>query len=198
MDFKIFSTKIYVSVLFVAVIIFMLCIDKTGFAPFCFLSVFIHELSHLLWMKKENCAPKEIRLTPASVGIIRDFKCSISAERKIALAGPIGNIITGLIFVFVYLIFKKTAILEFSLLNLITAAFNLLPVVGLDGGVILVSTLVKYKVPREKAEQILRLITLIVSLLTVFFATLLALNKTYNPTLFIIGIYLFICALLRT
>ena len=98
MIFKIFSTKVYVSVLFVAVIIFMLCIDKTGLAPLCFLSVFIHELSHLLWMKKENCAPKEIRLTPASVGIIRDFNCSISAERKIALAGPIINLITALIF----------------------------------------------------------------------------------------------------
>ena len=198
MIFKIFSTKIYVSVLFVAVIIFMLCIDKTGLAPLCFLSVFIHELSHLLWMKKENCAPKEIRLTPASVGIIRDFKCSISAEQKIALAGPVGNVVTGIVFVFFYLIFKKTAILEFSLLNFITAVFNLLPVVGPDGGTILVCTLTKYKVPREKAERILRLITLIVSLLTVFFATLLALNKAYNPTLFIIGIYLFVCTLLRS
>lgn len=197
MIFKIFSTKVYVSVLFVAVIIFMLCIDKTGLAPLCFLSVFIHELSHLLWMKKENCAPKEIRLTPASVGIIRDFKCNLSAERKIALAGPVGNVVTGLVFVFFYLIFKKTAILEFSLLNLITAAFNLLPVVGLDGGTILVCTLTKYNVQREKAERILRLITLLVSLLAIFFATLLALNKNYNPTAFIIGIYLFVCALLR-
>ena len=197
MNFKIFSTKIYVSVLFVAVIIFMLSVDKTGLAPFCLIAVFIHEFSHLLWMKKENCAPKEIRLTPALVGIVREFNCSISAERKIALAGPVGNLFAGLIFALLFLIFKKIAVLEFALLNFITAAFNLLPVVGLDGGTVLVCTLSKCKVPRQKAEQILRLITLLVSLLAIFFATLLALNKTYNPSFFIIGIYLFICALLR-
>lgn len=197
MNIKIFSTKIYISVLFVAVITFMLILDKTGLAPYCLLSVAIHELSHLIAMKLENCAPREIRLTPASVGIIREFKCSISAEKKIAFAGPFGNIITGIIFIVLFLIFKKTAILQFALLNFVTAVFNLLPVLELDGGTILICILVSNKVPREKAERILRLITLAVSLLAIFFATLLALNKTYNPSAFIIGIYLFICALLR-
>ncbi len=197
MNFKIFSTKIYVSVLFVAIIVFMLILDKTGLAPFCFLAVLIHELSHLIAMKIEGCAPKEIRLTPASVGIIRDFKCSLLSERKIAFAGPIGNIVTGIIFVVLFLIFKNQSLLQFALLNFITAAFNLLPVCGLDGGTILICFLTKSNISRQKAEQILRLITLTISLLSLFFATLLALNKTYNPSAFIIGIYLFICALLR-
>ena len=197
MNFKIFSTKIYVSVLFVAIIVFMLILDKTGLAPFCFLAVLIHELSHLIAMKIEGCAPKEIRLTPASVGIIRDFKCSLLSERKIAFAGPIGNIVTGIIFVSLFLIFKNQSLLQFALLNFITAAFNLLPVCGLDGGTILICFLTKSNISGQKAEQILRLITLTISLLSLFFATLLALNKTYNPSAFIIGIYLFICAPLR-
>lgn len=197
MNFKLFKTKIYVSVLFVAVIVVMLIFDKTGLCLYCLLSVFIHELSHLIVMKLEGCAPKEIRLTPASVGIIRQFKCSVSSELKIAVAGPLGNVITGVLFVLLFLIFNKVLLLKIALLNFVCAVFNLLPVCGLDGGTIFICLMSKNSLSTKKPEQMLRLITLLISLLCIFFGTVLALNNTYNPSAFIIGIYLFICALLR-
>jgi len=137
MRFKLLGTEIYISFLFAAVIVLMLSFDRTGLVVPTALAVMIHEFGHLLAMWAAGCAPKSIRLIPASVQIIRSFSVSSGAEIAILLSGPTANVS---VFLALYLntrFFGNENIYAFGVLNLIIALFNLLPVHPLDGSRIL-------------------------------------------------------------
>lgn len=196
MRFKLLGTKIYVSFLFCAILCLTLAVDGTGLIIPTLFAVFIHESGHLLAMWATDCQPKEIRLIPTSVQIIRSFAEKPHGEAIITLCGPLGNFtVFGVLFVN-YSIFKSEQTLLYAIINLVLGLYNMLPVTQLDGGDLLILLLCrKYDV--YKSESIVRIITVIFAFLIFLFGTYLWVSKTFNLSVFVFALYLVLCGLIK-
>lgn len=196
MKIKLFGTEIYISFLFCAVLCFMLVIDRTGLIVPTLFAVFIHESGHLLAMWAADCQPKAIRLIPTSVQIVRSFSAKKYGEAAIAFCGPAANLVMFSVLFSNYSIFSSEQSFKFSILNLVIAMFNLLPVSGLDGGTLLTILLSRFT-DIYKAESIVRIITGIFSFCAFLLGVYLAVSGTVNISMFIVAIYLGVCSLMK-
>ncbi len=196
MKFKLFGTEIYLSFLFLAVITVMLATDKTGYMLPALFAVFVHEAGHLFMMWLLECAPKRIKLIPASVQISMPMLKCYRNDILVALSGPAVNIVLFFTLYFNYIAYKNEAVLVYALLNLVIALFNLLPVKGLDGGTVLYCLLCK-NLDINKATLIIKLITLLLALSVIAVAVILTLNHKLNISLYIMGIYLIVMTLIK-
>jgi len=196
MKFKLFGTEIYISFLFAAVITVMLATDRTGLIIPALFAIIMHEIGHLFAMWILECAPKSIRLIPASVQITSSFSKRYKNDIIVAICGPAVNFIIFLTLYFNYLAFKNQFTLYCALLNLIIGLFNSLPVAGLDGGTVLYSVLAKRTNP-DKATLILRLITLIIAAAILISAVYFTVKGRFNISLYIVGIYLILMSIIK-
>ena len=196
MRFSLFGTKIYVSFFFAATVSFMLATDRTGLVIPTLFAVLIHETGHLFTMWVCDSAPKEIRLIPASVQIIESYPRPSKTRAVISLAGPLANIAVGApILINAHLTGSQTA-LKFALINGVVAAFNLLPVSGLDGGRLLLILLCRKK-ELYAAMRIVNVVTAVLAVAVFFLGIFLILRGDTNLSVFIVALYLLVCAILK-
>lgn len=196
MRIKFLGTEIYISFLFCAVLCLMLIFDRTGLIIPTLFAVFIHESGHLLAMWAADCQPRAIRLIPTSVQIVREFSCKKRAEIAISICGPAANLILFFVLLINYLVFASQQSLVFAVINVVMAAFNLLPVLGLDGGTLLIECLSRFT-DIYKAESIVRLITAIFAFAAFLIGVYLWVSGKANISIFIMATYLTICALIK-
>lgn len=196
MRFKILGTEIYVSFLFAAMLAFILATDRTGLALPTFIAVTVHEMGHLFAMWTLECAPRRIKLIPASVQITTSFSGRFRNDILITLCGPAINFLLFLSLYVNYLMFNSNVSLQYGLVNLLICLFNLLPLKGLDGGALLFAILAR-KGDLGRAELTLRIITLASGVVLIFIAVYLAFRVRVNPSLFIMGIYLLITSVIK-
>lgn len=196
MKFKLLGTEIYISFLFTAVIAFMLATDRTGLALPTLCAVLLHETGHLIAMWALECNPKSVSLIPASVKITMPFSKSLRNDIIIALCGPCVNFLIFGVLYFNYACFGSRVSLYYALVNLLIGIFNSMPVKGLDGGTILFTILSKKTNP-NKAALILRLITICIAAGVMILAVWVTVRVKFNPTLYIVGIYLLISAIIK-
>ena len=189
MKFKVFGTEVYISFLFAAVLTVMLATDRTGLLLPALFAVFMHEMGHLFAMWVLECSP-------ASVQIVRKMEVRQRNEIIIALCGPLVNIILFASLYINFLCFKNEMCLYYAVLNLIIGLFNLLPVSGLDGGTILFNIISRKKEMRT-AQIVVRIITFIVALTAITLAVMLTVKGKINLSLYIMGIYFIIMALIK-
>ncbi|MBQ9355159.1 MAG: site-2 protease family protein [Clostridia bacterium] len=197
MRFRFFGTEIYISFLFSAVIAFMIATDRTGLVIPTLFSVLLHEVGHLIFMWIFECEPKSIKLVPASISITRGMSAKKYGDLLISLAGPMVNLIMFCSLYVNFLITKSAFSLDCALINLAFFIFNMLPVSGLDGGIILKIILSKKFKDPLKAERIVRIITLAVGLLVGIIGITLIINGELNISVFIVAIYILISAFVR-
>jgi Zn-dependent protease len=195
-NFKVFGTQIYISFLFAAVITVMLCFDKTGMLLPTLFAVFMHECGHLFMMWILRCAPKEIRLIPASVQITSAFSGGYKNDVLIALSGPFVNFLLFGVCYFNFLRYENEFVGYFALVNLVISFFNLLPVKGLDGGTVLCSLLCKF-CDINKATVMVRILSLFVATVVLITAVMLILKGNPNLSLFIMGVYLVVMSVMK-
>lgn len=196
MRFKFLGTEIYISFLFCAVLCFMLIVDRTGLIVPTLFAVFIHESGHLLAMWAADCQPHAVRIIPTSVQIIRGFSKKKYGEAAITLCGPLANLVMFGALICNYFIFKSEQSLMFSLLNLVIAVFNLLPVSGLDGGTLLCLAIARFT-DIYKAESIIRIITAVFGVVIFLSGVYLWASGTVNLSVFVVAIYLVVCSLIK-
>ena len=196
MKFKIFSTEINVSFLFMAVLTLALIIDKTGFILPVFLATVFHEAGHLAAMFVLHCQPKKINLIPGSIQIVRGFGVRAQGEFFILLSGPLSNLLFAAISFLFYYFLKVSFFISFSAVNLLIFAFNLLPVRGLDGGSILYLTLSKIA-SSSKCEVILDILSLLCGVFAVFFGVSGVLMGKINLSLAVLGLYVIIGVIIK-
>ena len=196
MKFRLFGTEIYISFLFAAVITVMLATDKTGLIIPALFAVIMHEIGHLFAMWVLECAPKRIKLIPASVQITSSFSGRYKNDIIVAVCGPAVNFVLFFTLYFNYLAFKNQLVLYCALLNLIIGLFNSLPVAGLDGGTVLYSVISKKSNP-NKAAVIVKKITLVIAFLIIVSAVVLTLKGKLNLSLYIVGIYLILMSIIK-
>lgn len=197
MRFRFLGTEIYVSFLFMAVVTVMLATDRTGMILPSLFAVIMHEIGHLFTMWVLDCAPKQIRLIPASVQITTDITNRYKTDIAVALCGPFTNFLLFGVLYFNYLAFKNEITLCYALINLVIGLFNLLPVTGLDGGTVLFSVLAKH-IEYSRARLVVRIITLIVSASVLFVGVMFTLRGKLNLSIYILGIYLLIMSILKS
>lgn len=173
----------------------MIAFDRTGYILPLLFAVLMHEGGHLAAMWILDCAPKRVRLVPASVEITAKMTASHKNEIAVALCGPLVNIILFITFGLNYLVYKRSLSLICCLINLLIAAFNLLPVRGLDGGTVLF-TLISRKNP-EKAGLVMRIINLSLAAVFIVTAVYLCFKGRFNISLFITGLYLIVTGTLK-
>ncbi|MBE6787565.1 MAG: hypothetical protein E7537_04375 [Ruminococcaceae bacterium] len=196
MRFKFFGIEIYISFLFFGVITVMLATDKTGFALPCVTAIVFHECGHLFMMWLRECAPKSIKLIPASVQITASFSRDYKTDILVAIFGPLVNLVIFGALYYNYMCFKNVTVLCFALVNLAVAVFNLLPVKGLDGGTILLSFLCK-RYDINKATLLLRFTTFILAVGIIVTAVMFSYKGKTNVSFYIIGIYLLVISIMK-
>ncbi len=197
MKFNIFGTQFYISFFFAAAITILLASDRTGLMLPSLFAVMVHELAHLFIMWVLDCAPKSVRLIPASIQINSKFSFQYKNDILIAVAGPLANLLLCLCLYFNYAAFGNMTVLYYAGLNLIYGVFNLLPVKGLDGGTILHALLCKFKGP-NKAAVVMKIITLSLAVAVIFVAVTLTFRYRLNISIYVVGIYLLIMGLMKT
>ena len=196
MRFKMFGTEISVTFPFSALLVLLLLTDRTGLAFFLLLAVFVHEAAHLAAMWMLDCSPKRVDLKCAAVEITSPPVTSAKEEALITLAGPLSN---GLLFFAFWLnfnLFRSESALLFASVNALIAAFNLLPVAGLDGGTLLLLVLTRLFGER-KAKLTLRVLGIMIASAAVFAGAFLLRNGICNPTVLLSGLYILVMTLLK-
>ncbi len=196
MRFKLLGTEIYISFLFAAVVTVLLATDRTGLILPALFAIVMHELGHLFAMWATECAPKRIKLIPASVQITNSFSKQYKNDIIIAVCGPLVNFILFFTLYFNYFAFKNENTLYYALINLLIGIFNSLPVWGLDGGTVLFSILAK-RYDLNRATLTVKIITFITAIGVIVGAVVLTIRGKLNLSLYIVGIYLFISAIIK-
>ncbi|MCQ2455074.1 MAG: hypothetical protein MJ090_02890 [Clostridia bacterium] len=197
MKFKLFGTEIYISFLFSAVIAFMLATDRTGLVLPTLFSALLHEAGHLIAMWICECEPKSIKLVPASISITRGFSKKRCGDFFVSLSGPAVNLLMFGSLYINYLVTKNGFSLNCSLINLAIFVFNMLPVLGLDGGVILKLILAKRFNDIYKAERIVRIITFVLGILLIILGITFIINGNLNISVLIVALYILVSAFIR-
>lgn len=168
-----------------------------------FLTVLMHELGHALTAKKYNIKTIDITLLPiGGLARLERLPEKPSEELKVALAGPLVNITLALITsLFITLpntseqmvsqlsngVNSNNFFLNFFLVNIVLAIFNLIPAFPMDGGRVL-RALLSYKLERHVATKIAARIGQILAIGFIF------LGFFSNPFLIFIGLFVFMGA----
>ena len=196
MKFSLFGTRIYISFLFCATVSLMLALDRTGLIIPTLFAVLIHETGHLFAMWASDCAPKEIRLIPASVQIIEKYGTPSKKQAWIIISGPLANIAIGAALYINFYLNSSRFSAVFALLNAVMAIFNLLPVSGLDGGR-LIELLLSLKIGDYAAGRTVNIITIIMAIVLFFIGIMLVIRGNANLSVFIVALYLVMCTVMK-
>ena len=162
--------KISIHPLFFIFGLYFAFIGKVFSFLICTIVALEHELGHFFASSKLGYKLNKITLMPYGA-IIKgdDINLKYKDECKIALAGPIINLITALIFTalwwFIPDTYAYTDLIVFTSVTL--AVINLLPCYPLDGGRFLLATLSLFTT-RKKARTIVSIISLVFALLLFF------------------------------
>ncbi len=113
---------------------------------FLFLSILLHELAHSFVALGEGIKVREITLFSLGGMVNLENECPTSkGSLKIAISGPIVSLLLAFLMLFLSNIFSDSSLIFSNLfrqvgsLNLLLGVINLLPIIPLDGGVILKS-----------------------------------------------------------
>jgi Zn-dependent protease len=174
----------------------MLATDRTGLVIPTLFSVLIHETGHLFTMWVTDCAPREIRLIPASVQIIEEYSRPQKARAAVSVSGPLANVAVGAaLFINAHISGSDTA-MKFALINGVVAAFNMLPVSGLDGGRLLLILLCRKK-DLYAAMRVVNVVTAVLAAAVFLAGIYLIIKGSVNLSVFIVALYLAVCAILK-
>lgn len=184
MNFRLFGIKFNISLVFALSLSLFLAFDKTkSFLPL-FLSITIHELSHLLFLCYFGAKPKEINFDLGTINIKNNTILNRTEEIIVLLSGPLSNL-------FIFLCSDVIVNENFKNINLCLFIVNMLLIEGLDGGEIF-----KIILERFFKNKTVKLIMNILKAATIFMLLLLFVFGVYigvvNYTLLLFSVYILI------
>jgi stage IV sporulation protein FB len=186
--------KFDINPFFWAIIIFCIVIGYIDEFLLAYLSMFLHELGHItaaLLLKKRV---KKIRLLLIGLNASIDIDdCNLKQRTFIFICGPFINLLLIIIVLILQIFFNLTLEkMDFLvLINIYLILFNLLPIVPLDGGEILKDFLTN-NFGLFLGSLYLRRISYCLASVLVFFGLIQMTHNSYNFSLMIMGIYIFI------
>ncbi len=180
------KVKIDFSLSFLLYLLFIVCIGKSAYMLNYLLVLFIHEYSHAVTAHKLGYKLSNIKLAPFGICLnINNNNISRADNIKIALAGPIVNIIMAVSCLALWWISPNIYFLTYGIYeaSLVTAIFNLLPCYPLDGGRVMTSVL-----PQKINQKVF--FTIINITFSLIFVLLFV--CTFNLSLLIIALFIFL------
>lgn len=146
------------------IILFFIIFSLNGEIILSFVSILLHEISHIFVAKKNSCKLNnfQLHIYGTSADFINIDELSNKEKIQIYLAGPFMNLSIACIFFFVSLINNNNIIDKVISINLGLVFFNMLPAYPLDGSRILEIILSK-KILYKKAIDIISKISYITS-----------------------------------
>ena len=146
MQFKIKNTKITISFTIFALIIILISLNKTEFLYSTIIFAILHEIGHLLALKHFKISIEEFKVSlfGGNIKILNNNKIQYYQNAIISFCGPLVNLFFFVLFYLLNIFLKNKFINEIYVINLVLAAFNLLPFYNFDGGKILASILMNF------------------------------------------------------
>ncbi len=194
MIIKAFGSEFNISFPFALLMALLLCCDRTGVILASLLSVFFHELGHLAMLFILKMPPRRVNFRLCGIEIVESrLYCGYWAQLLVAAAGPIINILLGL------LLLPLSYITFFGIMsasNFVIGVFNLLPLSQFDGGEILYCIMSCY-MAEKRCKIISRVIDVILILLLIALGVYIFLMPNHNPTLLITSVYLMIYVIIK-
>lgn len=166
----------------------VLLLDRENRVICCFLAALLHECGHVVMMLCCGVRVRGVKLRLFDVLIEADEPPTVRADVWITLAGPAAN--------FLFALSLCPFSLTLGLPHLALGAFNLLPVMSLDGGHLLDILLSRRFSPRV-CGRILKLTTFIFILPLMTAGIYILLKSGYNYSLLLIALYLTAVLLLK-
>ena len=149
---------------FVLVIVSILTHNIVLFTNYI-LALFLHELAHLIVATKRGYILKQIRLDIFGLCLELDEAIDDRDSFAINIAGPMANLSIVVICMAIYWLVPGSFLYlnSFCIANLVLAVFNMLPIYPLDGGKIISSICINYKVYR-RVDFAIRIVLTIVGI----------------------------------
>lgn len=177
----IFGTEVSFQYIYIAVLTFVLIMDKSGGIFCCFLSSLLHEIGHLIPLVLFHQKIDKIEFSVFDVKIKSQYRLSFSKELTIVLSGVGFNFLLFGVFIKIIPIFAYT--------NLFIGLFNILPVSTLDGGQALKIILNKF-FTQHITEIVINILTVIFAMPIFTLGIIVLINTGYNFSFLFLGIYL--------
>ena len=165
-----------------------------------FVSLLAHELAHSFVAFKEGAKVHNITLSFIGGFANLEKECSTSkGSLKIALSGPIVSILVGAFMIILGNFLSGSLVIFSNLLkliggiNLLVVLINLIPVLPLDGGVILKSLIWYFTGSKRKGIKVAIASARLISFLSIFIGIFSLLNGRFYVSicLFVIGLFIF-------
>ncbi len=186
---------ININPLMALMILFSLVIGRFEEYLIIFISITIHEISHVISARYYKIEINKITVSP--IGIMASINYSNSSKKTndyvVALTGPIANLI--MICVGIHLnssVLGQSQTMSFFILsNVSLLVLNILPVLPLDGGRVF-KTILLNRVGYSGTLKVFSVITKIVSGFIIGAGIIQVLNSYYNFSLLLIGIFIYL------
>lgn len=198
MKFKVFGITIELSFVLVAVFAIIVISDTSQRLICCFLSALFHEAGHIATMCKLGKKPKKIICQLFNIKIIDDSRAiySYKTDLLVVLSGITVNFFLSIFSFIFYHISNMELLLTFSIVNLLTGLFNLLPVSNLDGGQA-IYLILSQKFTDETANKIIDVLTVLLIFPISIAGFIVLFNSKYNFSLLLISVYLIITLIVK-
>ena len=165
-----------------------------------FLSVLLHELAHSFVAMGEGLKVRDITLFFLGGMANLENECQTSkGSLKIAISGPIVSLLLAFLMILLSNNLSVSNIIFSNLfkqvgsLNLLIGVFNLLPIIPLDGGVILKSLIWYFTGSKRAGIKVAIASARLISFLSIFIGIFSLLNGRFyvSMCLFVIGLFIF-------
>lgn len=200
MQFKIKNTRFEISFTFLALLLYVLTVNKSKTIVLVLFFAILHEMVHLVFIYLFSAAPEKVSLSIFGANIKRNITSinNYNSEIIINASAPVFNILTGAVFcLFSYTSMNFKLIFEdISYINFILGCFNLIPFHTFDGGNVLKNLLYKY-LSEEITEHVMTWISLIVTVFFSFVSIYIFLNYQHNFSLLVMCIYMFLLIIFK-
>ncbi len=176
---------LYIHWLFVALSVFCYINRQLETLVMSYFIILVHELSHLMAAKFIGLSCSNITIYPFGLNLKlkNTIIYSISDEIILYLSGPLSNILMALLSL---IIGVKS---DFYYKNLALFFINILPIIPLDGGMIIKKVL-NYKLGYDGGNRMMRIISFFFFGLVLSFFSILLYMQKFNPSLCIFAIFL--------
>lgn len=198
MTLDINGTQIRVNITFVFVLTLMLILCQEDIVIMCALASALHECGHIFFMLLFKEKILSIDLGAFGIRIEKATKTALSYKKEciIAFGGIIINFLLAFLGIMYYYLMGSVLLLSFSMINILIALFNCVPIEALDMGKAL-NCLFMISIEPTKAQKTLDIISLtFVNILAVLCIIYTAFFKI-NVSLIAVTVYLYIATLFQ-
>ena len=176
------------------IILFFILLSLNKSIILAFISIFLHEISHIIVAKRNGCKFNnfKIHIYGTNAEFINIDELSRKEKIQIYLAGPCMNLAIVCIFFLVGLIINNSIIDKIININLSLMCFNILPAYPLDGSRVL-EIILSEKILYKEVTDIISKISYIIALgLITISLVIFIYNKGINISLIIAAIIIYL------